>query len=271
MTITNAQAKNQGTYRCVASNLFGMTHSIASFIVRGKPVQKQSLIIFHLVHTFLVSVFLDIYVQIFVAPSILIFLISFLESPKAVVTPAGPVRIRVGDPINLECQAAGEPRPSVRWHRLDNNRKTMLSSPVPADSSAIMQVMGRLKSSPSWFCFYMSIKCVSFYVQILVARPEDSGTYVCTAQNNQGTTETRIEVFVEGGPQVPTVPRASVREPMIVVVEGSTTTLHCDAHGRCKTWQLKLCTCGSVVELCVSSAKGCGFNSQGTHILIKNV
>ncbi|XP_016113250.1 LOW QUALITY PROTEIN: basement membrane-specific heparan sulfate proteoglycan core protein-like [Sinocyclocheilus grahami] len=161
MTITNAQAKNQGTYRCVASNLFGMTHSIASLIVR--------------------------------------------ESPKAVVTPAGPVRIRVGDPINLDCQAAGEPRPSVRWHRLDNNRRTILSSPVPVDSSAIMQ--------------------------ILVARTEDSGTYVCTAQNNQGTTETRVEVFVEGGPQVPTVPRASVREPMIVVVEGSTATLHCDAHG----------------------------------------
>ncbi|XDV46077.1 hypothetical protein PO909_014036, partial [Leuciscus waleckii] len=161
MTITNAQAKNQGTYRCVASNLFGMTHSIVSLIVR--------------------------------------------ESPKAVVTPAGPVRVRVGDPINLECQAAGEPRPSVRWHRLDNNRRTMLSSPVPADSSAVMQV--------------------------LVARPEDSGTYVCTAQNNQGTTETRVEVFVEGGARVPTVPRASVREPLTVVVEGSTATLHCDAHG----------------------------------------
>uniref|UniRef100_A0A8C2AGW3 Cell adhesion molecule-related/down-regulated by oncogenes n=1 Tax=Cyprinus carpio TaxID=7962 RepID=A0A8C2AGW3_CYPCA len=154
MTITNAQAKHQGTYRCMASNQFGVTHSIASLIVK--------------------------------------------ESPKAVVTPAGTVRIRIGDPINLECQAAGEPRPSVRWHRLDNNRKMMLSSPVPADS---------------------------------IARPEDSGTYVCTAQNNQGTTETRVEVFVEGGPQVPTVPHASVREPMIIVVEGSTATLHCDAHG----------------------------------------
>ncbi len=28
---------------------------------------------------------------------------------------------------------------------------------------------------------------------------------------------------------------------------------------------LKKCFCGSVVEHCVSSAKGCGFNSQGTH------
>ncbi len=29
--------------------------------------------------------------------------------------------------------------------------------------------------------------------------------------------------------------------------------------------------CGSVVEHCVSSAKGCGFDSQGTHILMKIV
>ncbi len=32
---------------------------------------------------------------------------------------------------------------------------------------------------------------------------------------------------------------------------------------------LKMCSCGSVVEHCVSSAKGCGFNSKVTHILIK--
>ncbi len=31
------------------------------------------------------------------------------------------------------------------------------------------------------------------------------------------------------------------------------------------------CSCGSVVDYCVSSAKGCGFDSQGTHILIKHV
>ncbi|KAL7859348.1 hypothetical protein SRHO_G00144950 [Serrasalmus rhombeus] len=161
ITITNAQPKNQGTYRCVASNLFGITHSIVSLIVR--------------------------------------------ESPRATVTPKGPLRVKVGEPINLECQAAGEPRPSVTWHRLDNARKTMLSSPVPMESNAVMQ--------------------------ILVARPEDSGTYVCTAQNNQGTTETRIEVIVEGGPEVPTVPRVSVREPLMIVVEGATTTLHCDARG----------------------------------------
>ncbi len=30
-----------------------------------------------------------------------------------------------------------------------------------------------------------------------------------------------------------------------------------------------LCSCGSVVEHCVSCAKGCGFDSQGTQILMK--
>ncbi|XP_042264749.1 basement membrane-specific heparan sulfate proteoglycan core protein isoform X8 [Thunnus maccoyii] len=161
LTITNARPVNHGAYRCVASNLYGITHTIVSLIVK--------------------------------------------ESPVATVTPVGPVRIRVGEPINLECQASGEPRPSVSWHRLDSNRKTMLSSPVPMESNAVMQ--------------------------ILVARPEDSGMYVCTARNNEGTTETKVEVIVEGGSQVPSVPRASVPEPLMVVVEGQTTTLHCEAHG----------------------------------------
>ncbi len=32
-----------------------------------------------------------------------------------------------------------------------------------------------------------------------------------------------------------------------------------------------MCSCGSVVEHCVSSAKGCGFNSQGTECKNVNV
>nr|XP_057906676.1 basement membrane-specific heparan sulfate proteoglycan core protein isoform X5 [Doryrhamphus excisus] len=127
------------------------------------------------------------------------------ESPVAIVTPVGPVRIRVGEPINLECQASGEPRPSVSWHRLDRNRKVMFSSPVPVESNAVMQIH--------------------------VARPEDSGTYVCTARNNEGSTETRVEVIVEEGSQLPSAPRAFVPEPLMVVVEGHTATLRCEAHG----------------------------------------
>ncbi|XP_047424502.1 basement membrane-specific heparan sulfate proteoglycan core protein isoform X3 [Mugil cephalus] len=161
ITITDAQPINHGAYRCVASNPFGITHTIVSLIVKVPPV--------------------------------------------ATVTPVGPVRVRVGEPINLECQASGEPRPSVSWHRLDNSRKTMLSSPVPMESNAVMQ--------------------------ILVARPEDSGTYVCAARNNEGTTETNVEVLVEGGSQVPTIPRLSIPEPLVVVEEGQIVTLRCEAHG----------------------------------------
>ncbi|KAJ8369771.1 hypothetical protein SKAU_G00097990 [Synaphobranchus kaupii] len=161
ITISNAQSNNQGTYRCVASNMFGLAQSFVSLIVR--------------------------------------------ESPKAVVTPQGLVRVRVGEPINLECQGSGEPRPSVSWHRLDSGRKTVLTSPVPMDFNAVMQV--------------------------LAARPEDSGIYICTVRNSEGTTEVRVEVRVEGGQQVPSAPRASVAEPLLVVEEGQTTTLRCHAHG----------------------------------------
>ncbi|KAM6977222.1 basement membrane-specific heparan sulfate proteoglycan core protein [Aplochiton taeniatus] len=161
ITIVNARPSNQGTFRCVASNLFGITQSIVSLIVKGGPV--------------------------------------------ASVTPSGPVRVLAGEPINLECQASGEPRPAVTWHRLDSSRKTMLSSPLPMESNAVMQV--------------------------LVARPEDSGTYVCTARNNEGTSETRVEVIVEGSSLVPMAPVATVPEPLVVAVEGRTVTLHCNARG----------------------------------------
>lgn len=70
----------------------------------------------------------------------------FPVSPVVTVTPVGPVQVRVGDPITLECQAGGEPHPSVSWHRLDNNRKTMLKSPLPMESNALLQVL--LKAAP---------------------------------------------------------------------------------------------------------------------------
>lgn len=76
-------------------------------------------------------------------------------------------------------------------------------------------------------------------LQILVARPEDSGTYVCTARNMEGTTDTRVEVTVDGGAQVPSAPIASVSEPLLIVVEGQTVTLPCEAHGNVVSVSLK--------------------------------
>lgn len=63
-------------------------------------------------------------------------------------------------------------------------------------------------------------------VKILAARPEDSGTYVCTARSSGGSTEARVEVSVEGQPGT------SVDEPRMVVVEGRTATLRCHVNGK---------------------------------------
>lgn len=41
ITIVNVQPENHGPYRCVASNLFGITHAIVSVIVKGKTARGQ--------------------------------------------------------------------------------------------------------------------------------------------------------------------------------------------------------------------------------------
>lgn len=45
LTIVDAQAVNHGAYRCVASNPFGITHTIVSLMVKGKidPLGVSSL------------------------------------------------------------------------------------------------------------------------------------------------------------------------------------------------------------------------------------
>lgn len=60
-------------------------------------------------------------------------------------------------------------------------------------------------------------------------RPEDSGVYVCQAENTEGVTEAKIEITVEMEPGAPT---ASVSTTEMTVVEGRTVTLECQANGK---------------------------------------
>uniref|UniRef100_A0A672LIQ1 Heparan sulfate proteoglycan 2 n=1 Tax=Sinocyclocheilus grahami TaxID=75366 RepID=A0A672LIQ1_SINGR len=213
--VPNIRSSDAGTYLCVGTNTVGSSEAhIEVFVKRGEAKIIPS--------------------GVTIQPSIA----SVME----------------GETLDLNCIVPGTSPASVKWSRagglLSSNHQVLGTQlrilqasaddtgeyicqveggPFPRQASVSVSVTSSSsRKSPR---LMRSRKCVSFCVQILVARPEDSGTYVCTAQNNQGITETRVEVFVEGGPQVPTVPRASVREPMIVVVEGSTTTLRCDAHG----------------------------------------
>lgn len=59
--------------------------------------------------------------------------------------------------------------------------------------------------------------------------PEDSGVYICQAENNEGVTEVKVEVVVEGGLGAPV---ASVSATEMTVVEGQTVTFECQASGK---------------------------------------
>lgn len=59
--------------------------------------------------------------------------------------------------------------------------------------------------------------------------PDDAGVYICQAENSEGITEVKVEIFVEGGPGVPV---ASVSPRELTAVEGHTVILVCQASGK---------------------------------------
>lgn len=62
-----------------------------------------------------------------------------------------------------------------------------------------------------------------------MVRPEDSGVYICQAENNEGVTEVKVEIIVEGGAGAPV---ATVSSTEMTVVEGQTVTMECQATGK---------------------------------------
>lgn len=70
---------------------------------------------------------------------------------------------------------------------------------------------------------------MAIFPQWPVVHPEDSGVYICQAENSEGITEIKVELFVEGGPGAPV---ASVSVTDMTVVEGHTVTIVCQASGK---------------------------------------
>lgn len=62
-----------------------------------------------------------------------------------------------------------------------------------------------------------------------MVHPEDSGVYICQADNSEGITEVKFELFVEGGPGAPV---ASVSTTDMTVVEGHDVAMVCRASGK---------------------------------------
>ncbi|KAB5523745.1 hypothetical protein PHYPO_G00155990 [Pangasianodon hypophthalmus] len=123
------------------------------------------------------------------------------QPPKVRVTPASQVKVKVGGVTSLVCHASGKPRPSITWFKQDAGREVVLVS-TTTDTSVTAKVT--------------------------VTAPQDGGTFVCRAQNKDGTSEEKVEVLVEGGAREP---KATVHQTDMVAVEGQTVTMHCQATG----------------------------------------
>lgn len=58
------------------------------------------------------------------------------------VMPPGPVSVKEGKSLSLECLGRGEPRPLVRWSRPGSRQKVEHQTLLHMDSQAILQVSG---------------------------------------------------------------------------------------------------------------------------------
>lgn len=65
----------------------------------------------------------------------------------------------------------------------------------------------------------------------MVTGPQDGGTFVCRAQNKDGTAEEKVQLKVEGGASVAIEPKATVQQTDMMATEGQTVTMHCQATG----------------------------------------
>ncbi|KAM9217540.1 LOW QUALITY PROTEIN: basement membrane-specific heparan sulfate proteoglycan core protein [Leptosomus discolor] len=125
-------------------------------------------------------------------------------APTVSVMPPGPVTVKEGKSLSLECLGRGEPRPLVRWSRPGSRQKVEHQTLLHMDSQAILQF------SP--------------------AKPEHAGTYVCTAHSALGSALARVDVNVETAQRHPGAPEVTA-PPTVTVVAGDTATLHCTARG----------------------------------------
>ncbi|XP_061625450.1 basement membrane-specific heparan sulfate proteoglycan core protein-like isoform X3 [Phyllopteryx taeniolatus] len=119
--------------------------------------------------------------------------------PKVRLSPTGPLKVKIGDRVSVQCRATGRPRPKISWRRQGSSLQ-LLSEEIDGVNT----------------------------VQWTVVRPEDSGVYICQAENNVGVTEAKVEVIIGGGPGAP---MASVSHKEMTVVEGHSVTISCQATG----------------------------------------
>ncbi|XP_075041291.1 hemicentin-2 [Mixophyes fleayi] len=109
------------------------------------------------------------------------------------------VEVDVGESAKLICSADGSPTPTVTWFRQEEGPV------VPSGTTEIIDGLG------------------SNTVHVKIARPEDTGVYVCEARNPFGWVQAEILLTVTG--LVP--PQVSEAPSEITVLEGNPASLPC--------------------------------------------
>ncbi|KAK7494115.1 hypothetical protein BaRGS_00014588, partial [Batillaria attramentaria] len=102
--------------------------------------------------------------------------------------------VEEGDRVEFECIVTGTPRPTVTWSKLEG----------PLPSTAIIG---------------------EGILIIPEARPQDAGTYRCTATNVAGSVQSQVQLFVQSRPII------SAQQDLQTAALGSPTTLSCEAQG----------------------------------------
>ncbi|XP_077575174.1 secreted immunoglobulin domain 4 [Stigmatopora nigra] len=119
--------------------------------------------------------------------------------PKVRLSPTGPLRVKIGNRVSVQCRATGRPWPKLSWRR----------------QGSLLQLSSEERDGANT-------------IQWVVVRPEDVGVYICKGENNVGVTEVKVEVILDGGPGAP---MASVSHKEMAVVEGHSVTITCQATG----------------------------------------
>ncbi|XP_072334658.1 basement membrane-specific heparan sulfate proteoglycan core protein isoform X2 [Scyliorhinus torazame] len=151
LRIENIQDGNEGVYICRASNPFGQVQDGAKLAIQALPV----------------------------------VMINVRASMQMVM---------VGGSVEFECQAIGDPQPSIRWSKVD----------------------GRL--SPN-------VVIQNGMLNIEHVKESDAGRYRCTATNDAGSVKSEVVLYVQTVPMI--APQPELKEVAI----GSTAVFPCLASG----------------------------------------
>ena len=100
----------------------------------------------------------------------------FASGPPSIsITPTGPIYLREGERLYLECVAEGDPAPTVQWLSPSGRPVRGQAAPVQPGTEGLAEETTAL-------------------VSITGVTTEDSGTYQCIASNSAGRTTEQISV-----------------------------------------------------------------------------